>query len=235
MKKLILLAGVFAIGGAFATCQYIPKTPSNSKDSAWAYKWKFTGKTTKAVKSNCTGQPITRSSASLKIQGWTLYCEPSCEDFEDTTKAQEVFWQTKPYKTGLVAEVTFEVANIIGKKGKNYEAAGQAVFMDNTGAKQLYSLTFAGFGKFDRKEQGTSRVKSVSGNFAGVAAAPSTDEKSDCKVGALSKVWTCCECPILDADSVAYGKWSVKYNKSISKKYANGKLQDKHILPKWAR
>ena len=228
MKKLILIAGVLAIGGAFAECAYIkPLTPTSS-DPAWAYKWKFTGKTTKAVTSTCE-KKITRTGAALKIQGWSLYCDPECGDFE-AAEAAEFFWQTKPYKAILGGGVTFEVANQIGKKGKNYEAAGVAEFTDKDGAA-LYTLTFAGLGKYDTKK---ARVKSVSGNFAGIAAAPAS-KGTDCEDGEKSKVWECCGCPTLDADSVAYGKWSVKYNKSIAKKYANGTLKAKHIYPKWAR
>lgn len=232
MKKLILLAGVFAIGGAFGACTYLEKPdPKTVSDGAWAYKWKFTGKTTKGVKSNCSpNYPVTRTSASLKIQGWSLYCEPQCDDFE-SAEADEYFWQSKPKKlvfdTG--SGVTFEIGNIIGKSGKNYEAMGTATFIRDS--ETMYGLTFAGLGKFDQKKK---RVKSVSGNFAGWAVAPYKDGKNDCG-GDKTKVWECCGCPTLEANSVAYGKWSVKYNKSLSKKYANGTIKSKHIWPKWAR
>ena len=230
MKKLILLAGVLAIGGAFAECAYIKPITPTTTDPAWAYKWKFTGKTTKAVDTTCSSKGyVTRTAAALKIQGWSLYCDPNCGDFE-AAEADEFFWRTKPSKAILGGGVTFEVANQIGKKGKNYEAAGLAVFTDKDGVT-MYYLTFAGLGKYDTKK---ARVKSVSGNFAGIAAAP-TSNGTDCVDGEKSKVWECCGCPTLDADSVAYGKWSVKYNKSIAKKYANGKLEAKHIYPKWAR
>lgn len=221
---IAVVASCFAV---FGECSYIKPQSAVSIDPAWAYKWKFTGKTTKAVTSTCEAK-VTRMSTSLKIQGWSLYCDPSCGDFE-AAEAYEIFWQTKPYKTMLGGGVTFEVANQIGKKGKHYEVAGLAEFTDNDDV--IYTLTFAGFGKYDTKK---AYVKSVSGNFAGVAAAPS-NKGSDCMAGEKSKVWECCGCPILDAKSVAYGKWSVKYNKSIAKKYANGTIKPKHIYPKWAR
>ena len=231
MKKLILLAGVLAIGGAYAaSCQFIDKKPTpSSNDSAWAYKWKFTGKTTKAVKAVCPKDPITRSSASLKIQGWSFYCDPDCDDFE-TEEADEIFWQTKPSKKILDGGAVFELANIIGKNGKNYEAAGTAKFADDD-KKTQYDLTFAGLGKFDQKKK---RVKSISGNFAGTASAPWLNDKTGCSSD-ISQVWTCCGCPDQDAWTVAYGKWSIKYNKSWSKKYANGKAKWEKIVPKWAR
>ena len=239
MKKLILIAGVIAMAGAFADCVYLKPKAAKSTDAAWAYKWKFTGKTTKAVDAYCSGKwYVSRTAAALKIQGWTLYCDPVCDDFEDV--GSEYFWQTKPSKTLLDAEFAFEVANQIGKNGKNYEAAGEVLFVvtETTGSgktktessRALYNLTFAGLGKYDTKKE---RVKSVSGNFAGIAFVKS--KGTDCEDGAETYAWECCGCPKKKAPSVAYGKWSVKYNKSIAKKVANNKLEYKHIYPKWAR
>ena len=233
MKKLIIVAAAAAMGiSAFGACSYIPPTPSKVGDPAWAYKWKFSGKTTKAVEVKCSRQAgtfVTRTSTSLKIQGWSFYCDPLCGDFE-AAQADEIFWSTKPEKVLFdEAGVTLEVANVIGKKGKNYEAAGAAVFDD------LYAVTFAGFGKYDAKNE---RVSSIKGNFAGFAAAPSLSKynKANCNYETpVSKVWECCGCPTADADSVAFGKWSVKYSKSYAKKYGNGKLDLNKVLPKWAR
>lgn len=237
MKKVIIAAAVAAMGvSAFAACSYIAPTPAKQGDPAWAYKWKFSGKTTKAIEVRCARQQgtfVTRTAASLKIQGWSFYCDPVCGDFE-AAEADEIFWQTKPGKLVLDGGVTLEVANVIGKKGKNYEAAGLAEFTDATG-NDLYALTFAGLGKYDAKNE---RVSSVKGNFAGVAAAPglTSYNKANCNYdSAVSKVWECCGCPTLDADSVAFGKWSVKYSKSYAKKYGNSKLDLNKVLPKWAR
>ena len=232
MKKLIALSAAMIAGATFAACSYIPVKPVVKNDPAWAYQWKFSGKTTKAVATTCkygTGTYITRTATSLKIQGWSFYCDPNCGDFE-AAEADEIFWQTKPSKAILAGGVTLEVANVIGKKGKEYEAAGTADF-DNA-----YALTFAGLGKYDAKN---ARVSSVKGNFAGTAVAPSMKDgkDTDCTTAPtkVSKVWECCGCPTADADSVAYGKWSVKYNKSYAKKYGNGTLKADKVLPKWAR
>ena len=237
MKKLMIAAiAAASVGAVFAECGYDEKeTP---KDKAWAYQWKFSGKTTKAVGFECDcGNVVTRASASLKIQGWSLYCDPNCGDFE-AMKADEVFWQTKPGKVAFIIEesgVTFEVANVIGKKAKDYEAAGTAKFVGIDG-KTAYTLTFAGLGKYDVKNE---RVSSIKGNFAGTAAAPclgGTYDKKTCKYGAttISKVWACDDlCPTTDADSVAYGKWSVKFNKGNAKKYGEKKLTVKKVAPNW--
>ena len=228
MNKLMIAAVAAVVaGGAFAECSYIKKITVKENDPAWAYKWKFSGKTSKAVKAPCNSvNYISRTSTSLKIQGWSLYCDPQCGDFE-AMEADEFFWRTKPSKITLDGGVTFEVANIIGKKGKNYEAFGVAEFA--SADTQLYTLYLAGFGKYDSKKD---RVTSISGNFAGIAAAPKSDDQH-CEDGEVSKVWECCGCPTLNADSIAYGKWSIKYNKSMAKKYANGKLDEEKIYPSW--
>lgn len=242
MKKLMIAAAAVAMtAGAFAACSWVAPDPVILGDSAWAYKWKFSGKTTKAVATDCVNSPvnvkyITRTSTSLKIEGWSLYCDPACGDFE-AMEADEIFWQNKPAKVGFsdASGVTLEVANVIGKKGKEYEAAGSATFEDYTGI-YAYDLVFAGLGKYDAKN---ARVASIKGNFAGIAAAPQmkAGKDTDCVIAptVISKVWECCGCPTLDADSVAFGKWSVKYNKSIAKKYGNNKLTYKSLWPSWAK
>ena len=234
---MLAAVAAVAVSGAFAACQYIPPTPKPLDSQAWAYKWKFSGKTTKAIKTTCkygAGDFITRKSTSLKLEGWSLYCEPNCGDFE-AAEATEFFWQTKPSKVLLDGGVELVVANVIGKKGADYEAAGALTVADVANVT-AYHLGFAGLGKYDTKN---ARVKSIKGNFAGVAAAPQmkNGKDTDCSTAptVISKVWECCGCPTADADSVAYGKWSVKYNKSMAKKYANGKLAAKDVLPKWAR
>ena len=42
MKKLIAIAVLASMGDAFAACEYI------APDTAWVYKWEFTGKTTRS-------------------------------------------------------------------------------------------------------------------------------------------------------------------------------------------
>ncbi len=257
MKKLIALATVFAIGGAFAACE-LPPT-----EAAWVYKWKFTGKTTvgkpisakESKVSNACNLPsgnggdsgacglAVRVPASLKIEGYTWICLPNCgsDDFEKFVELNEIFWQKKPFKASLSGGVSTDVSNIIGKKAKQFEAAGVASFTayaaphpadPTTGNDQgVYTLTYAGLGKYDLKH---SRVKSVSGNFAGFLSSPYY-------IGKIGEEW--CppagfwDCPtvstLLCGPSVAYGKWSAKYQKSASKKFLkNGKLPKK---PTWAR
>ena len=127
MKKLIIVAAAAAMGiSAFGACSYIPPTPSKVGDPAWAYKWKFSGKTTKAVEVKCSRQAgtfVTRTSTSLKIQGWSFYCDPICGDFE-AAQADEIFWSTKPEKVlfdearagdALAKEILDEAFAILGE------------------------------------------------------------------------------------------------------------------------
>lgn len=243
MKKLIALASVFAIGGAFAACEYI------APDTAWVYKWKFSGKTTYGVKPAAVkvetglcgyngqqqgGETCTvRAPASLKIEGYTWVCKPGCgsDAFEQFAEVNEVFWQKKPFKASLAGGVATDVSNIIGKKAKQFEAAGTATFTEfiNAGstAEGTYTLTYAGLGKYDLKN---GRVKSVSGNFAGFLNQPHYISASTC---GNAGYWNCDLSPACSGTSVAYGKWSAKFQKSASKKYLkNGRLPK---IPSWVR
>ncbi len=245
MKKLIALATVLAIGGAFAACQYDPLP------TAWVYKWKFSGKTTFGVKpakvkvesglcgysggEQGGGTCTVRAPASLKIEGYTWVCEPGCGSnaFEQFAELNEVFWQKKPFKASLAGGVATDVSNIIGKKAKQFEAAGTATFTEfiNAGAVEegTYTLTYAGLGKYDLKN---SRVKSVSGNFAGFLDQPHYIAKGD--VCGNAGYWDCESLSLVcTGTSVAYGKWCAKFQKSASKKYLkNGRLPK---IPSWVR
>lgn len=243
MKKLIALAAVCAIGAAYAACSYDP-IPATS-----VYKWKFTGKTTYGVKPGKTkvevglcgytgggqsgGNCVVRAPASLKIEGYTWYCEKSCgsEAFETIAEVDEVFWQKKPFKASLAGGVATDVSNIIGKKAKQFEAAGTATFTEfiNSGSTEegTYTLTYAGLGKYDQKND---RVKSVSGNFAGFLDQPHYISASSCVNAGF---WDCDNNLICEGTSVAYGKWSAKFQKSASKKFARKGYLPK--IPSWVK
>lgn len=243
MKKLIALAAVCAIGAAYAACSYDP-IPATS-----VYKWKFTGKTTYGVKPGKTkievglcgytgggaqgGNCVVRAPASLKIEGYTWYCEKACgsEAFETIAEVDEVFWQKKPFKASLAGGVATDVSNIIGKKAKQFEAAGTATFTEfiNSGTTEegTYTLTYAGLGKYDQKND---RVKSVAGNFAGYLDQPHYISAKEC---INAGYWDCGSNLICEGTSVAYGKWSAKFQKSASKKFAKKGYLPK--VPSWVR
>ena len=242
MKKLMIAAIAAAtVGGAFAEpppCTYTQEAP---KDTAWVYKWTFSGKTTEGVMpkevKGTTGvcdyhtDPkeagcAVRVPASLKIEGYTWACTPGCgsEAFESFVEANEIFWQKKPFKAALAGGVDTQLSNIIGKKATQFEAAGYATLTEQV-EKGTYVLLYAGLGKYDTKN---SRVKSVSGNFAGALSQPWYIANTACTQAGY---WNCetldLVCP--GGATVAYGKWSAKFNSSAAKKYLN-----KGTLPKAA-
>ena len=229
----MIAAAVAAVGfGAFgADCGEVVQ-----KDSAWVYAWKFSGKTTVGKKTtvaaslcgeggdaDCT----IRVPGSLKIQGYTYFCNPGCgsDDFENFTEELEVFYMKKPYKTYLYGGVATELSKIIGAKKKQYEAAGVATF-DDPVTTSTYTLNYAGLGKYK-----SGRVSSVSGNFAGTLSQPYYVPKTGKCIPA--GYWDCESLDLVcnGGDTVAYGKWSAKYKKSASKKYAKNSTAAK--LPKF--
>lgn len=227
MKKIVvtMMMALGAFATAFGACEYV------KKDTAWVYKWKFSGKTTYGTKAktvqstgNCGySGPVcsVRCKASLKIEGYTWVCSPGCGDqFGQFSEVNEVFWSKKPGKFSLAGGVQNEIMHIIGAKAKQGEVAGQVEF---EGDDRIYKFTYAGLGKYDKKK---GRLTSASGTFAGYAY-PNT-----C---AATGYWDCESLKLLCEDTeptVVYGKWSVKYQKSASKKYANhGQLPK---IPHWA-
>ena len=241
MKKLmtgvVALCAMFIGGGsAFGACEYV------KPDTGWVYKWKFSGKTTygakaRSVSSSCSmpsGTCTVRCPASLKIEGYTWICSPGCgsEGFEMISEVNEVFWCKKPVKASFAGGVATEICNIIGKKADKCEVGGTATFNefckgDVPGG--TYEFTYAGLGKYDKKH---GRVKSASGNFAGVLKSPVTIENC---LASPTGFWTCDSLALAcdEKPSVVYGKWSVKYQKSASKRYfSSGKLPK---YPSWVK
>lgn len=232
MKKLITMAlaaiSMFSVGTANAACEYV------SKDTAWVYKWKFTGKTTygktikaKSVSTGSCGYaaPETcsvRCAASLKIEGYSWVCSPGCGDtFGQFAEVNEVFWSKKPGKFSLAGGIQNEIMHIIGKKAKQGEVAGTAELV---GDDMTYKFTYAGLGKYDRK---SGRLTSASGTFAGFA------EPCPC---AATGYWDCESLSLICQNTeptIVYGKWSVKLKKSDSKRFAkNGTLPR---FPAWVK
>ena len=244
MKKLITIAVLAAVSAGFAACEYAPVV----KETAWVYKWKFTGKTTFGAKpgkvatatglcgyAGPAGDVCTvRSPASLKIEGYTWYCAPGCGSttFEDFAEVNEIFWQKKPFKASLAGGVATDVSNIIGKKASKIEIGGTAKFTEyvNNGAVKegTYTLTYAGFGAYSKKN---SRVKNAKGKFAGFLDQPHYIGKNACTTAGF---WNCEDLSLVccGCTSVAFGKWSATFKKNAAKKYLKrGTLP---AVPSWA-
>lgn len=240
MKKIMIAAAVAAVGAAAFGAACAPTVP----DTAWAYVWKFTGKTTTGnkaavVTTSACGPSTTatctyRVPASLKIQGYTYVCTPQpCADdamgFETQfAEENEVFYMTKPYKASFYGGVTTEIAHIIGKSKKQAEVQGVASLTENV-ENSTFDLVYAGLGKYDLNNK---RLTSANGNFAGTLSQPwAILAKSTVCIQA--GYWNCTTLALeCEGPSVAYGKWSVKYNKSASKKYLSGVVVK---MPAWVQ
>lgn len=243
MKQIIALAAVAVAGVAAAASNCTPGIVPVVEKTPEVYTWKFTGKTTAAdyIKgysipgtTGCAPTPgiyndgeAIRVPGSLAIQGYTYYCVPCCDTIATAPDA-EVFYITKPAKDVLVGgtEVTF--ANVIGKKAKQVEVYGMlSVTTGPATSAELYEAMFAGFGKYDTKNV---RVTSASGNFAGAKVVPHYMKIAGCPEAVY---WDCTGTVYQNGNpGIAYGKWSVKYNASASKKYAKG---IKVKLPSWVK
>ncbi|MCR5750920.1 MAG: hypothetical protein K6G91_03070 [Kiritimatiellae bacterium] len=229
MKKLMIAAAVAAMtAGAFAVdCSPEEQDP---EEAAWVYNVKFTGKTTAgeagvvkgAVGNICApgGDSTTvciRKKDSLKIEGWVATCNPTCDYFADLGGfSDKAFWAEKPNKTIVVDDAfAFNVYNIFGKSLKDVEVEGtfEGSLPDLQG--QTFAFEVAGFGTYDKKHE---RVSKVNGNFAGVMSTSFYVKNHVC---CPTVVFMCDDLStaVEDVETVAFGSWSVNFNKKAAKKY----------------
>ena len=224
MKKLMIVAALAATAGAYAdpgAC-----IPEEKENVARVYQVKMTVKTTKGTtdtadkSSTCNpeSEGVLRVKDSTKFEGWIYDCDV-CNAVESGTVAM---WDSKrkaPFKSAAF-ETTF--LNVIGKSKKDAEWAwvfgGTVTYGKDNAVEQTYTLTGAGYGKYDKKNE---FYKSFSGYFAGTATASYDLKSENCDP---SQVWKCDDLDTLtdSDDTVAFGTWSVKYSKSASKKYQKG-------------
>ena len=248
MKKLMLTAAVAAIAsGAFALCGEVEPIPAIIVKAAarTVYTFNFCGKTTKgaegaAIVSQCgeTSEGcIARIPAKLKIKGWLALCGNGCTEINAGTEgaAAYAFWVLKPYKGWISADdVALDFAggefpHVIGKKPNKAEAfgtlAGTVVFADQAQWSLGDGLYFAGLGKYK-----APLYKKIKGNFAGSPAASWYVSNKVCKQSSPYD----CETLTLKCDetpnTVAFGKWTMKYSKSASKKFPSKTPK----TPSWA-
>jgi hypothetical protein len=234
MKKLMIAAAAAAmIGGAYA--EPVCGEDDTPKKCYSVYKYSFTGKTTAGIAGvdvlgNLCGEDdvdgcAIRVPATLKIAGWVAYCFCDCQNtIGSDTFDEAAFWATKPYKADIAdGKVAYDFVNVIGKKGTQAEAAGAftgtLTFAPAASWDLSSGLIFAGLGKYTAK----NNTYSVSGNFAGSPAASWYIKGKDCE---QTHVWDCVTMTVNCDDTpntVAYGKWSVKYSAADSKNYMKGK------------
>lgn len=223
MKKLMIAAAAAAmIGGANAVC-VSGSSECNVCTAAGANVWdvKFTAKTTVlktagAAKACTIGSSVYRKQGTAKITGWLWNsddCTGNCDlDFgasnaDGNAPRMALTWNKK---YGFVAAPSIFVAQI-DKKGNKLESWGGL----NDGV--AIDIKFAGFGSYDTKK---NYIKSLSGSFAGTLENELIG--SACTVGAGGYAIYDCMAYVYAAGvpTAAYGSWSIKYNKSASKKVA---------------
>ena len=231
MKKLMIVAALAMVGGAYAANNCAPTVGPAAVLDPWAYSWSFSGKTTTGVlvkgtpateAGNCTVTTIggtdneyIRVPSTLKIQGYTYQCNPCCGTFGEWDK--EAFVITKPAKDifgGIGDAGNLGIAHVIGKKANQVEVwdTFNATTLDSG---ENYVVEFAGLGTYNLKN---TRVTSVSGNFAGQKITPHALSVAGCPEAIY---WTCDASAYASDDSwsVAYGKWAVKFSSAAAKKY----------------
>ena len=235
MKKLMIAAAAAAVvTGAFAECG--DPVIINNPTGAQVYKVSFTGKTTIGVPgksiviANLCGDPdqidgcVVRVPGTLKIEGWIALCDPACGTILDTFNAPnyQAWWQTKPYVADIPdGAIAWDLINIIGKKATDAEAAGKfsgtVTYAANT-TWAIADLQFAGFGKSVNKGGAWSYFNSFSGDFANAPVASWYIKGNVCEQTHVYDPCTlavnCDETP----NTVAFGKWAMKYDSAASKK-----------------
>ena len=255
MKKLMFVAAVAASTVAFANCEPPTPGPTPTTEEAYVYSIKFSVKTTKGV---ATGTKATQGQGSQCVpgtvipgsclvyrtkdttafQGWIYDCEPTCGSI---ATSDMIIWDTKRKVELDDAAFTGGADDFIHVMGKNdteaewlFGITGNSVYEvleDGTSRAQKWTLTCAGLGKYDTKND---RYASFSGNFAGTASAPYDLKTNTTKYECACDPAICYDCTDLltplTADTVAYGTWSASYNASASKKLNN---QGFLTVPSW--
>ena len=239
MKKLMIACAVAALtAGAFAAGCGDDEEPAVTTVNQ-VYKATFSGKTTKGVPGKdvttsvlcgddqTTEGCVVRVPATLKIQGWYVLCNVTCGTILEVANApaRQAFWQTKPYKADIPDSATaFSLINVIGKKGKDAEAAGTFTGTVTYAADATWSLgdglAFAGLGKTKLKSGTLAYFPSFSGNFVGEPVASWYIKGNTC---AQTHVWDPCTMTVNcdeTPNTVAFGKWTMKYDASATKKAA---------------
>lgn len=244
MKKFMIAAAVAAmVGGVFADCDIPEEKTSNCAEvydvvlNLKTTECKCKVLTTKTSGSECgitTHGKVEecvawRQVVTKKVQGVIFSCFCDCTDdvagsvldgnvfapviwnglTGDDMEGNQLFWIAKDKLLLDPSDLlTIKWLARIGKSKNQVEAAG--TFGDG--------IYVAGYGAYDTKN---SRVKSISGNAAGVWGAPI--DCSDEEGMELCPAYDLCDADVALADytkTFAAGTWSVKYNASKSKALA---------------
>ena len=238
MKKLMIACAVAAMtAGAFAAGCGDDDPDPDPVTVNQVYKMTFSGKTTNGVPGKdvvtsvfCGDDDVqdgcvVRVPANLKIEGWVVLCNITCATIVDVFNApqKQAYWTTKPYKADIPdGKATFTIINVIGKKGKDAEAHGTFTGTVTYAADYTWALgdglVFAGLGKTKVKNNTWNYFSSFSGNFVGSPVASWYIKGAVCE---QTHVWDPCTMTVdcqNTPNTVAFGKWTMKYDSSATKK-----------------
>jgi len=180
---------------------------------------KTTGAKSKKVKVECDDpeKVCYRVTSSKSFKGIYASCGCECDDFKG---AVLYLWNTKEKLIYAFGEpVTWSKLWRIGKPSSK-DGAGTDVEADLTFDGGAFSFWAQGFGKFDVSK---GHVQKINGSLVGNLFAPMCAVSCDDDIPAL--VWDC-DGVADDAaeNTVAFGTWSMKYNKTKSAKLANSNV-----------
>ena len=238
MNKLVLAATLALTLGSYVNAQGQCELPTPGPTyGALVYDLTINVKTTKAkpgkeIKAGCeiTDTPCYRVKASRTFKGLLAYCATDCGGFQ--ADASVWVWEQKS-KTVLVdgTAAPFSIFWRIGHTtlGKSKDMEVQWGFEDAD-----YAFDGQGYGTWDTSK---GLMKKANGNTIGLLAAPVLEtnkpinDDGDCECVGL--VYVCADgwqAEAVDTEhTIAFGSWSLKYNKSASAKYVDGYLP----FPKW--
>jgi len=236
MKKLMFAALAAVSMGVMAENDCTPFVPP-TVDPTLVYAFKASVKTTKGVTSSLTtidpgsicepgSGSVTTTASILRAKdttawaGWIYDCTATCDTIKN---GSVVAWDSKRKAQINDAAFAWDILGILqGKKVAEgaWTFTGTAQY-DSVRA-QTIEVRGAGYGVYTAKK---GYYTSFCGNFAGKMSA-SYDLSKKAVNCDPSQYWECTDLTTLvDADTVAFGTWSMKYNASASKKFAaNGTL-----------
>ena len=223
MKKLMMFAAAMTIvGGAYAACGDAPEVPELDCALAWDVKisLKSTVPETTKVKTSKVpcGDPITtggvcyRKPGKYTWDGLLFSCDCEC----DSILGAEFWLWNKKAKQFVVAggELEWAVLNVIGKKQQ--DAEGYFDFESDVPAGKFYA---AGFGKWDFGKK-SNWLKNLKGEIVGLGEPPVCLDYDCDEYPAVAYLCSDLSEAIEDLPTVFSGKFAIKFNKSMAKKFS---------------
>ena len=212
MKKLMMLAASMTIvGGAYSADCGLGTSSNAPCSAALVYDVKISVKTTagKSYSGECYDSCY-RAKSSRSYKGYLYACGCTCDDL----LAAEFYLVDKKNDDVFEGAIEWNILSRIGKKNLDAEGLFEADLADAFTSRE-FIIAAAGFGAFDKK---TGQLKSMSGNVVGTLTAPEC--VVPCDIGEPAVAFPACDWQEdSDVETVAFGTWSIKYNKKLSQRY----------------